>query len=83
MHHEDLRALLNKRPFEAFRFYLMDGVTHYDVRHPEQCMVTRRMVVVGLPGENGDDVPDRAIFIGIIHIARVEPLSRASESQAG
>ncbi len=68
---EDLRALLQARPFQPFRLYLTDG-SFFDVRHPDLAMPTRRTVVIGIGGS--DLIPDRAITLALIHIVRIELL---------
>ena len=77
MNHEDLRTLLRKQPFEPFRFYLTDGTTFYDVRHPEQCVVSRRTLGIAVSDNLAADVPDRVDLVAILHVARIEPLRPA------
>jgi hypothetical protein len=71
---DDLRALLNARPFVPFRLHLTDG-GHVDVRHREFVTAGRRYVVVGLPDPTQPDAPfDRHMVVWYFHIARAELL---------
>lgn len=71
MRPEDLREFTRKKPFEPYRIHVTGGQT-YDVHHPDQVIVLRSRVVVGVGGENG--VPDHVEHAALVHIARVEEL---------
>ena len=73
---ENLRELLSRRPFEPFRVILSSGDT-YEIRHPEFGWLVRGGLYVGLPTDNGD-IPDRAVFCSLLHIAAVEPVGHVS-----
>jgi hypothetical protein len=47
--------------------------TAYDVRHPEQIMVARDSVVIGVPGET-EDFFETTVLVDLFHIIRLEPL---------
>ncbi len=72
--HDDLRALLNARPFAPFRLHLSDG-DHVDVRHREVVNAGRRFAVVGLldPGAT-DTLFDRFAVVWYVHVTRAEML---------
>lgn len=71
MRPEDLREFTRKQPFELYRIHITGGQT-YDVHHPDQVIVLRSRVVIGVGSEN--DLPDHVEHVALIHIVRVEEL---------
>jgi len=76
----DLIELLRVRPFEPFRIYASDGRT-YDVRHPDQALVSLTRVILPLP--TASEIPERFEHLALNHIVRVEELSSPMASAAG
>jgi hypothetical protein len=71
---EDIRALLNTRPFVPFRVYLSDGGT-VEVRSPEVVAAGRRYAVVGLLDPSTTDAAfDRHCTVWYMHVTRAEQL---------
>ncbi len=71
----DIRALLNARPFVPFRLVLSDGGT-VDVRHPETVSVGRQFAIIGLVDPAATDTAfDRWVVTWYMHVTRVELLS--------
>ena len=66
MSEDDLRSALKREPFVPLRLHLSNGLT-YDVRHPENATVSKRMAAV----VSGDTIH----VVSLIHINAVEPLS--------
>ncbi len=73
MRPEEILAYLRRQPFEPFRMHLTDGTT-YEVRHPDQCILTRSAVHVAMPGPYTDYARGLAAY-ALIHINRLEPLT--------
>lgn len=71
---EVLREAMSRRPFEPFRIRLSSGDV-FEIRHPEAALLIRGGLYVGLP--NGEDIPERAVYCALLHIAAVETLARA------
>ena len=79
---DEVRQLLKKRPFAPIAMSLSDGRT-VEVRHPDQVVVTRRHVFVGLAQvkkqarslatPTDDGVAKDWLFIDLVHIVSVEP----------
>lgn len=69
----DLLEDLRKKPFEPLRFYVIDGTT-YDIRHPEQAMVSDYSTVVGVAANPDSFLFQRLIRIDNNHIHKVEPI---------
>jgi hypothetical protein len=65
-----------RRPFIPFRLHVSDG-TVYEIRHPELCMPTWSVAVIGLPREDTQPVADRIELVALGHIVRLEPLIAA------
>jgi hypothetical protein len=76
---EELRDSLRQQPFEPFRLVLTDGA-HFDIRHPDLLWVGRRSAYVGLTGQPGQTLFERAVKVDLLHISRLEPLEPASPS---
>lgn len=71
---QNIRDLLQRRPFEPFRVVLSSGDS-YDVRHPEFAWLVKGGLYVGLPDEEGgkeNGLPDRAVYCSALHIAALE-----------
>ena len=58
------------------RIHTTDGHS-YDIQHPDQLIVLRSRVIIGVGAEN--DVPDHAEHVALIHIVRLEELETASK----
>ena len=70
-----LKTALGRRPFEPFRVILSSGDA-YEIRHPEFAWLVRGGLYVGLPSDNAD-LPERAVFCSMLHIAAIENLTAA------
>lgn len=73
MRPEELTALLRVRPFVPLRLHLTDGQSH-DIRHPDQVIVLRQRVDVGVAPDPQSGVVERVEHISLLHIVRVEEL---------
>jgi hypothetical protein len=82
MSRKDMLQRIRQRPFSPFRLVLSEG-TSYDVRHPDQIMVTRDSAVVGLPGEQEQDFYETTVLVDQFHIVRLEPLEAAAPAGDG
>lgn len=78
---EQLRDDLRQRPFEPFRLVTTDG-EGYDIRHPDLLWVGQRVAYVGLTGQPGQTLFERAVKIDLLHIIRIEPLNAAKTPPA-
>jgi len=72
MRPEDVRQHLDQRPFVPFRLHLDHG-TAFEIRHPEQVLVTPRTLIVGTSEVNGEKVYERTVFCALMHVTRIEP----------
>jgi len=75
MNTQVLADFLNRRPFDPFRIRLSSGDI-YDIRHPEAALLLRTGLYVAPPAENGN-LPDRAVYCALLHIAAVESVASA------
>jgi hypothetical protein len=72
---DDLRFLLNTRPFVPFRLWLSDGGS-VEVRSQEQVLPLRRFALVGLlDPETTDSAFDRYMTVWYLHVTRHEMLN--------
>jgi len=69
---EKLYEAVKRRPFEPVRIFVSDGST-YDVKHPEQLLVTKRWSYIGLGGNGEGPFQDNAV-VANMHVTRIEPL---------
>lgn len=72
---EVLQQALLRRPFQPVRIRLSSGDA-YEVRHPEAALLLKGGLYIGL-ASNGEDLPDRAVYCSLLHIAAVETLVAA------
>jgi len=79
MRPDDVREFTLKRPFKPYRICTTDGRT-YDIGHPDQAIVLRSRVVIGVGGRNG--IGERTEHVALIHIVRIEEIE-AQSSAAG
>jgi hypothetical protein len=75
MRPEDLRDFNRRQPFTPYRIHVTDGQT-YDIRHPDQALVLRSRVIVGVDAESG--IADRVEHVALVHIVRIEELQSES-----
>ena len=78
MTRNDFRQRVRQRPFVPFRLVLTEG-TAYEVRHPEQIMLARDSVVIGVPSATGDeDFFETTVLADLFHVVKLEPLEKAT-----
>jgi hypothetical protein len=68
---QDVRDLLAQRPFEPFRIVTSSG-QHYDIPHSDFVFVTKRTLKIGTPKAEGDNDPDGAHVVSILHVTALE-----------
>ena len=78
----DLIKRVRRRPFIPFRMVVSEDGT-YDVRHPEQVLVTRDTAVIGIPGDQEDEFFETSVLVDLLHVVRLEPLEAAKPSGNG
>ncbi len=73
----DLVARFKTQPFEPFQILMSNGVK-YDVVHPDQGVVARGHIALGLPPESGENGSyyETTIQVSILHITELRPLRR-------
>ena len=77
---KELAGAVRRRPFTPFRLTLTEGST-YDVRHPEQLMLARASVVIGVPDQTGkEDFFETTVLVDLFHVVRLEPLPTQAAS---
>jgi len=69
----DLRRRVKQRPFKPFRMVVSEGAT-YDITHPEQIIIARDSVGIGLPSES-DEFYEGFVVVDLLHVVRLEPLN--------
>lgn len=77
MRPEELKQLLRRQPFVPLRFYITDGRT-YDIRHPDQVLVLKGAVDIGVNPDPRSGVVDQVDRCSLLHLVRVEDLSQSS-----
>jgi hypothetical protein len=78
MRPDDLRRLIDTRPFRPFRMLVLEQ-TSYEVRHPEAALVGQStvMIVEQVNGPNPVAL-EREVIIALLHITRLERLGASS-----
>lgn len=73
---EHIRALQVKRPFQAFRLRLADGVSH-TVHHPELIWVTDSLIGIASAVDHPTQgVPTKAVLCAPEHVVAIELLPK-------
>ena len=78
----DLLKRVKQRPFAPFRMVVSEGAT-YDVRHPDQVIVTRDAAVVAIPGEQEQEFFETSVLVDLLHVVRLEPLETSKTTGNG
>lgn len=71
MRPDDILDLLRRQPFTPIRLHLSNGRV-FDVRHPDQAIVLRSRVIVGVP--KNKEFADHVEHIALVHIAQIEEI---------
>jgi hypothetical protein len=87
MRPEELRQLLDRKPFVPIRLHFSDG-TAFEIRHPEMAFLSRSTVEIGISEKEGVRIADRIIYCTLLHIVRVEdvngqPMEMSDERRDG
>lgn len=69
---EELRKVIDFRPFEPFRLHLSTG-EKVDIRHPELAMLTRAWIIVGVGGRGG--IAESTERYNLVHVVRIQILN--------
>ncbi|MDB5308715.1 MAG: hypothetical protein JWO38_2917 [Gemmataceae bacterium] len=64
-------AEVRRDPFEPFRLVLANGAI-YDIRHPDQCMVLPKSVVVGEVSPTADGFIEWMVTVNPWNVLRIE-----------
>ena len=80
MRPEELLQLIRKQPFAPLRIHTTDGRS-YDIRHPDQIIVLRGRVDIGVNGQSADGVADRVEHVSLLHVVGVEELEIDSKQR--
>ena len=75
----EVLMILRETPFDPIRIHVSDG-KHYDVYHPDQVLVTQRMLLIGIRTTDAVDSPeppDTYARVDTYHVTQVTPLRAA------
>jgi hypothetical protein len=78
MRPEELKELLNARPFVPLRIHLTDGRV-FDIYHPDRVLVLRGRVDIGVAPDPASEILERVEHCALLHIVRVEELPAVSQ----
>ena len=84
MRAEEIMSLLRRRPFTPLRVHTTTGQV-YDIRHPDQVLVLKQRLDIGIPADEQTGVLDRVEYVSMLHVTRIEdlPMARNGESRKG
>jgi len=74
---DELISLVRTRPFQPLRIHLSDG-TVYDIRHPDQIIVLRGRVDIGVGADAETGAAERVEHVSLLHVVRVEEMAATS-----
>lgn len=69
---KDLQKRVREQPFVPFRVVVSEGAS-YDVRHPDQVMVRRDAIVIGVPSED-DGYIDATVMVDLMYVVSLDPI---------
>ena len=72
----EVLAILRHVPFEPLRIHVSDGTT-YDIEHPDQVLVTQRLLLIGLRTDGNADSaepPDQYTRVDTYHVTQIAPM---------
>ncbi len=73
MRAEELTELIRIKPFAPLRIHMTDGQA-FDVTHPDQIIVLRSRVDIGVEPDRNTGVVQRVEHCSLLHVVRVEEL---------
>jgi len=73
MRADELRALLDRRPFKPIRLHISSG-QHVDIRHPEMALVSRSVVAVAV-GDPRRRIGDEIAWYNLIHVVKITEIN--------
>jgi hypothetical protein len=79
---KQILAKVRQTPFNPFRLVLVDGAK-FDIRHPDQCMVMKKDVLIGEVAGEADDFIDWTIKVNCWNVIGVEPIDRVELATVG
>jgi hypothetical protein len=79
MRAEEFQELVRTRPFTPLRIHLTDGKT-FDVFHPEQVLVLRLRIDIGMGADPKSGVLDRVEHCSLFHVVRIDELDSSPQS---
>ena len=83
MRPEEVLELIRRQPFRPLRIQSTDGVI-YQINHPDQVIVLRGSLDIGVGAANGDGPSERVQRLSLIHVVRIEEADAArSQPQNG
>jgi hypothetical protein len=75
MRYDDIREVLDERPFKPFRLFMSDGKT-FAILHPEFVLLLKSRLLVGVPSETPEGVPEHVQHCALLHIVRTQELRK-------
>jgi hypothetical protein len=83
MRPDTIRDWLREQPFQPFRIHLTNGAV-FDIRHPDQAIVTQATVIISLAFPSSDGVPTirRDVTVSLIHNTHLEPIVSGGSSSS-
>lgn len=73
MRPENIASAVDPKNFHPFRLRMSNG-EEYEVRHPEQVIVGRSTVTVGIHRRNGLKIFEKVYTIGLLHVVSIIPI---------
>jgi len=80
MRAQEFMELLRTKPFVPLRVHMTDG-RNYDIRHPDQIIVLRQRVDIGVEPDPETGVVGRVERCPLLHVVRVEELPTGAHSE--
>ncbi len=82
MRSEELLEIVQRRPFQSYRFTFTGGET-FDLTKPEMMIVGRDLATLGRPSPGDERIADRVFSVALTDILKIELLTKAAKSRNG
>ena len=79
MRAEEFSQLVRVQPFVPLKVHLTDGTT-YAIYHPDQVIVLRSRLDIGVEPDRSTGVVDRVDHCSLLHVVRVEGIPHSAPS---
>jgi hypothetical protein len=80
---DQIRQLLQRKPFRTFRLYVLE-TTSYEIERPDWAILGKSVLVLYIPAAGQVRSPwRRRVVIALLHVSKLEEIGVAAQSGNG